>query len=170
MKFAKNTVQTRISTPLGDALLAATPTALVGVWVHDQRHLPAQLSGDGAWPEDADNPHLQRAATQLAEYFAGTRDTFDLELDLSGGTAFQQSVWRGLLDIQCGDTASYGDLSRSIGNATAVRAVGAAVGRNPFTIVVPCHRILGADGSLTGYAGGLARKEALLRRESVLLC
>ena len=89
-----------------------------------------------------------------------------MPLDLSGGTAFQQAVWQALLTIATGSTTSYGSISKSIGNAAAVRAVGAAVGRNPISIIVPCHRVLGADGALTGYAGGLDRKIALLRLES----
>jgi methylated-DNA-[protein]-cysteine S-methyltransferase len=106
---------------------------------------------------------------QLDEYFAGTRTRFELTLDLQGGTAFQQSVWQALLSIPRGETTTYGDLSRRVGQASAVRAVGAAVGRNPVSIVVPCHRVLGSDGSLTGYAGGLERKEALLRLEGELM-
>ena len=102
---------------------------------------------------------------QLSEYFAGQRQQFDLPLDLSGGTAFQQAVWQALLTIKPGQTSSYGNVSKTIGNAAAVRAVGAAVGRNPISIIVPCHRVLGSDGSLTGYAGGLDRKTALLRLE-----
>ena len=111
----------------------------------------------GAW--------LRAAARQLAQYLAGTRQAFDLPLDLSGGTPFQQAVWRALLAIPSGATTSYGALARALGSPTAVRAVGAAVGRNPISIVVPCHRVLGAGGALTGYAGGLARKQALLRLE-----
>jgi methylated-DNA-[protein]-cysteine S-methyltransferase len=101
----------------------------------------------------------------LQEYFAGKRQRFDLPLDLDQGTAFQQQVWRGLLEIPCGSTMAYGSLGTRIGRAAAVRAVGAAVGRNPISIVVPCHRVVGANGSLTGYAGGLERKTALLQLE-----
>jgi methylated-DNA-[protein]-cysteine S-methyltransferase len=102
----------------------------------------------------------------LAEYFEGKRHAFDLPFDLSGGTLFQQSVWRALLQIGFGQTSTYGNISQKIGNPKAVRAVGSAVGRNPLGIIVPCHRVLGGDGSLTGYAGGLARKTALLRLEA----
>jgi methylated-DNA-[protein]-cysteine S-methyltransferase len=111
---------------------------------------------------------LIKTAQQLALYFAGQRHDFDLPLDLSGGTEFQQAVWRALLTIPSGQTTSYGQISQSISNPMAVRAVGAAVGRNPISIIVPCHRVLGADGSLTGYAGGLDRKTALLRLEGAL--
>ena len=96
---------------------------------------------------------------------ASERSQFDVPLDLSGGTAFQQSVWKALLEIPPGTTTSYGALGRQLGRPLAVRAVGAAVGRNPLSVVVPCHRVLGADGSLTGYAGGIDRKRALLTLE-----
>lgn len=99
----------------------------------------------------------------------GERAGFDLALDLGGGTPFQQAVWQALLRIPRGQTASYGALARSIGKTQAVRAVGAAVGRNPLSVVVPCHRVLGSDGSLTGYAGGLERKQALLRLEGIAM-
>jgi len=104
----------------------------------------------------------------LAEYFAGQRRTFELPLDIAGGTAFQQVVWQALLGLLPGGTISYGDLSQRIGKPGAVRAVGAAIGRNPLSIIVPCHRVIGASGALTGYAGGLARKSALLRLEGAL--
>jgi methylated-DNA-[protein]-cysteine S-methyltransferase len=111
---------------------------------------------------------LQQAAAQLAEYFAGCRQCFELQLDLRAGTAFQQAVWQALLNLPYGHTTSYGELARRIGRPKAVRALGAAVGRNPVSIIVPCHRVMGADGSLTGYAGGLPRKTALLQLEGVL--
>ena len=104
----------------------------------------------------------------LRDYFAGRRTQFDLPLDLQGGTAFQQSVWQALLAIPAGDTTSYGAIGLRVGRPSAVRAVGAAVGRNPVSIVVPCHRVLGRDGSLTGYAGGLERKSALLELEGAM--
>jgi len=108
---------------------------------------------------------LDRVAAQVAEYFAGERTAFDLPL-APRGTPFQQGVWRALLAIPYGRTASYGDVARAVGQPAAVRAVGAANGRNPIAIVVPCHRVIGADGTLTGYAGGLARKQALLALEA----
>jgi methylated-DNA-[protein]-cysteine S-methyltransferase len=111
---------------------------------------------------------LQQAAEQLAQYFAGQRSTFDLPLDLSNGTAFQQAVWQALLDIAPGQTCSYKTLSAAVGRPAAMRAVGGAVGRNPLSIIVPCHRVVGAHGALTGYAGGLARKTALLQLEGAL--
>ena len=106
-----------------------------------------------------------RAARQLDEYFAGTRQDFELAVD-PAGTAFQRRVWCALQHIPYGATTSYGALARRVGQPTASRAVGAANGRNPISIVIPCHRVVGADGDLTGYAGGIARKEELLRLES----
>jgi len=108
---------------------------------------------------------LRAACQQLAEYFASERTVFDLPLGLLAGTTFQRSVWEALRAIPCGKTTSYGALARDIGRPHAVRAVGAAVGRNPLGIVVPCHRVLGSQGALTGYAGGLDRKRALLALE-----
>lgn len=161
MKFDPSIAQTRYESPLGRMIVAATRRGLAGVWFEGQRHLPEH----SAWPEQPLHPVLRRAVAQLEEYFSGTRTSFDLPLDLQSGTAFQQSVWQALLAIPCGATTSYGMLSQRIGQASAVRAVGAAVGRNPLSIIVPCHRVLGANGSLTGYAGGLERKSALLQLE-----
>ncbi|HKB55256.1 MAG TPA: methylated-DNA--[protein]-cysteine S-methyltransferase [Ramlibacter sp.] len=161
MKFDPSIVQARCASPLGPMLLAATNRGLAGIWFEQQRHFPDSHS----WPQAPQHPVLQAAMRQLSEYFAGERMTFNLPLDLQGGTPFQQSVWRALLAIPRGKTISYRTLSERTGFPTATRAVGAAVGRNPLTIVVPCHRVVGADGSLTGYAGGLERKRALLRLE-----
>jgi methylated-DNA-[protein]-cysteine S-methyltransferase len=107
------------------------------------------------------------AAQQLTEYFNGSRTTFELPL-APAGTAFQQQVWRALLDISYGHTACYGDIARAINNPKGVRAVGLANSRNPIAIIIPCHRIIGANGTLTGYAGGLDKKEWLLRLENAL--
>jgi methylated-DNA-[protein]-cysteine S-methyltransferase len=125
-------------------------------------------SRTAVWPSDPDHPVLQEVSRQLTEYFAGQRTQFDVPLDLTYGTAFQQSVWQALLKIPQGGTASYGEVSQRIGKPAAVRAVGAAVGRNPVSIIVPCHRVMGTNGALTGYAGGLERKAALLTLEGVL--
>jgi methylated-DNA-[protein]-cysteine S-methyltransferase len=146
---------------LGPMVLARSRYGLCGVWFEGQRHFPARLAGDEA-PSDA---LLQEAQGQLTEFFGGTRSRFDLPLDLSAGTRFQQDVWQALLTLGCGHTCSYSALALQLGKPRAVRAVAAAVGRNPLSIVVPCHRVLGADGSLTGYAGGLERKAALLQLE-----
>ena len=165
MKFDPSIVQTRFQSPLGLMMLAATHSGLAGVWFEGQRHMPIALTSPSGWPLDTSHPVLIKTMQQLSEYFAGQRQQFDLPLDLSGGTAFQQAVWQALLTIKPGQTSSYGNVSKTMGNAAAVRAVGAAVGRNPISIIVPCHRVLGSDGSLTGYAGGLDRKTALLRLE-----
>lgn len=165
MKFDTSIVQARYESPLGAMIVAATERGLAGVWFEGQRHLP-DTSG---WPLQPGHPLLRKAIVQLGEYFAGKRSQFELPLDLQGGTAFQQSVWQALLAIPAGGTTSYGLLSQRIGKPAAVRAVGAAVGRNPMSIVVPCHRVLGGDGSLTGYAGGLERKSALLQLEGALI-
>ncbi len=172
MKFDPSIVQTRVQSPLGDMLLAATNKGLAGAWFTDQRHRPEALDFKNvphAWPTQDSHPTLLEAARQLAEFFKGKRKAFDLPLDINGGTLFQQSVWRALLKIPYGKTTSYGSISRQIENPAAVRAVGAAVGRNPLSLIVPCHRVLGGDGSLTGYAGGLHRKTALLELEGVAL-
>lgn len=168
MKFDPAIVQVRYPSPLGLMTLAATPVGLAGVWFDGQQHMPPALAHPGSWPVDAAHPVLVNTARQLDEYFAGQRLAFDLTLDLRGGTAFQRAVWQALLALPYGQTSSYGSISRNIGHAAAVRAVGAAVGRNPLSLVVPCHRVLGSGGLLTGYAGGLERKTALLRLEGAL--
>ena len=158
-----NPVRTRFESPLGPMTLAASSQGLCGVWFDGQKHQPDPQ----AWPQDAAHPVLLQTQAQLAEYFSGQRCVFELPLDLGAGTDFQQAVWRGLLEIAPGATTAYGELARRIGKPLAVRALGAAVGRNPISIIVPCHRVLGADGALTGYAGGLDRKTALLRLEQL---
>lgn len=164
MKLPNHTEYTQTPSPLGPITLAAAGSKLVGVWFDDQAHLP-DLSRYGQAPK---HPVLQLAAKQLAEYFAGQRAHFDLPLDLSTGTAFQQAVWQALLSIARGQTCSYKAMSVRIGKPAAMRAVGGAVGRNPLSIIVPCHRVVGANGALTGYAGGLGRKTALLHLEGAL--
>lgn len=156
---------TRFDSPLGRMLLAATDGGLAGVWFEGQRHGPDTTG----WREDAGHPVLVEAIAQLRAYFAGERTTFDLPLDLQAGTPFQQSVWNALLAIPNGGTTSYAALARGLGREKAARAIGAAVGRNPLSVVVPCHRVLGTGGGLTGYAGGLERKTALLRLEGALM-
>ena len=162
MKFDPGIVKTSFDSTLGPMTVAATDIGLAGVWFDDQRHLPAFAH----WPERAEHPVLKKAVQQLKQYLAGKRSDFDLPLDLRGGTAFQQSVWQALLKIPAGATSTYAVVSAKVGKPKAVRAVGAAVGRNPISIIVPCHRVMGADGSLTGYAGGLHRKQALLQLET----
>ena len=170
MKFDPSIVQTRIQTPLGEMCLGATAQGLAGAWFIDQRHRPDAMDFKNVlhpWPRQDSHPTLVRASREMQEYFAGKRHTFDVELDINGGTLFQQSVWRALLKIAHGSSSTYGDIGRQINNPTAVRAVGSAVGRNPLSVIIPCHRVLGGDGSLTGYAGGLHRKTALLNLEGV---
>lgn len=169
MKFDTSIVQTRVPSPLGTIVIAATDKGLAGLWfAENQRYLPPELTGSKAWPDDTNHPILQQVREQLGEYFAGRRSQFELPLDLSCGTAFQQSVWQALLAIPQGEITSYGEVSRRIGKPSAVRAVGGAIGRNPVSIIVPCHRVTGSSGALTGYAGGLDRKTALLRLEGAL--
>ena len=150
--------------PLGPMILAASPQGLCGVWFEGQRHGPTEARMQ-SWTTDSAHTLLQSASQQLLAYFAGELTSFDVPLDLSAGTPFQQSVWRVLSTIPSGAGQSYGDVARQLNNPQAVRAVGAAVGRNPVSIIVPCHRVLGAGGQLTGYAGGLWRKQALLKLE-----
>jgi methylated-DNA-[protein]-cysteine S-methyltransferase len=156
-------VQSHTTSPLGDVLLAATEQGLAGVWfVHRQEHMP----DSSQWTTDETHPTLIAAAQQLHDYFSGQRQSFDLPLQPAWGTAFQRAVWQALQRIPYGRTSTYGDIARDIGNPNAVRAVGAAIGQNPHTIVVPCHRVVGANGSLTGFAGGLDRKTFLLAHEA----
>lgn len=168
MKFHPSIVQNVFKSPIGHITIAATDKGLAGLWFEGQRHLPKELTDAPVWPKDANHPVLKLVAEQLIEYFAGKRTGFDIPLDLSGGTEFQQSVWQALLAIPQGATASYSEVSQRVDKPAAVRAVGAAVGRNPVSIIVPCHRVLGANGSLTGYAGGLDKKIALLKLEGAL--
>jgi methylated-DNA-[protein]-cysteine S-methyltransferase len=163
MKFSSTLVRSTTTTPLGDLTLAASVKGLAGLWFDDQKHRPEQAD---TWAQDPTHPVLVEAARQLKRYFSGDLKVFHLPRDMDSGTAFQQAVWAALLELPMGSTTSYGSLSAWMGKPTAVRAVGGAVGRNPLGIIVPCHRVLGGDGSLTGYAGGLARKTALLRLEA----
>jgi methylated-DNA-[protein]-cysteine S-methyltransferase len=152
------------NSPLGPMILAASDLGLCGVWFEGQRHGPS-VERLRSWTCVTTHPLLQEASAQLQAYFKGDLSHFDLPLDLSAGTPFQQSVWQALLGVPPGHSQSYGELARQLNNLKAVRAVGAAVGRNPVSIIVPCHRILGGGGQLTGYAGGLWRKQALLQLE-----
>ncbi len=148
--------------PIGELLLIAHEQALCGCWFADQAGIPAWASQA---LESPGQRWLRAASTQLRDYFDGQRQDFELPLDLSAGTAFQQSVWQALAPLPYGTLTSYGTLAKRLGRPRAVRALGGAVGRNPIAIVLPCHRVVGADGRLTGYSGGLARKTFLLRLE-----
>lgn len=148
-----------LATPIGPLTLAAGPRGLSAI------HFPGQAPELDPATEDAGA--LDPVATQLTEYFAGTRRGFDLTLDLAG-TPFQRTVWEQLLMIPLGETRSYGTIARAIGRIDRVRAVGAAIGRTPVPIILPCHRAIGANGDLTGYRGGLERKRVLLEHEAAV--
>jgi methylated-DNA-[protein]-cysteine S-methyltransferase len=150
-----------IDSPLGEMLLVADAAELAGVYFSGQKYHPTIGQG---WREDAHVPVLCAAKAELGEYFAGAREAFDLPL-ATRGTSFQREVWRAIATIPWGDVATYTDIATRAGRPGSARAAGAATGRNPWSIVVPCHRVVGADGTLTGYAGGLDRKRALLALE-----
>lgn len=151
-------VHTTHPSPIGDLLLTRDGAAITGLFLRPD-HPVDGARDDGAFDD---------VRGQLDEYFAATRATFDLAL-APEGTAFQQRVWAALLGIPYGRTTTYGALAAQLGSPSASRAVGLANGRNPISVIVPCHRVIGADGSLTGYGGGLERKRALLELESALL-
>ena len=160
LPLTHHVLQCRIATPLGAMTATRSARGLSGLWFDAQKHHPGPLDLSSA-PEDALFAQLRAA---LQAYFEGQSLPRDLALDPQG-TPFQQQVWQALLAIPAGASRSYGELARQLGRPLAVRALGAAVGRNPLSILIPCHRALGASGALTGYAGGLARKTALLRLE-----
>jgi methylated-DNA-[protein]-cysteine S-methyltransferase len=164
MKHHHLTAQTRIATPLGPMTAAASDRGLAGLWFDGQAHHPGSLTV----PMEPGQRWLQAAAVALAAYFDRGEWPLDLPLDLSAGTPFQQAVWRALMTLPPGRTCTYGAIAEQAGRPAAVRAAGAAVGRNPVSVLVPCHRVLGQGGALTGYAGGLDRKRALLAHEGAL--
>jgi methylated-DNA-[protein]-cysteine S-methyltransferase len=149
--------------PLGHMRLVATEDALAGAYLADHEGGPEPEAEPGR-----DHPVLLAARTQLEEYFAGRRTVFELPLD-AHGTEFQRAVWTALCEIPFGETRPYKALAARVGRPQAVRAVGAANGRNPISIIVPCHRVIGADGSLVGYAAGTERKKWLLHHEQAVL-
>ncbi|UIJ44400.1 methylated-DNA--[protein]-cysteine S-methyltransferase [Sphingomonas cannabina] len=150
-----------IDSPVGELTLVASDKGLAAIlWEGDD---PARVPL-GTMVEAADDPLLCEAARQIDRYFAGELRAFDLPLDFRG-TDFQKSVWAALLTIPFGETRSYGEIARQLGRPSASRAVGAANGRNPISIVAPCHRVIGSNGALTGFAGGLEAKAMLLRLE-----
>ena len=161
---------TGMSSDLGKLWLCATERGLCGVAFGDEVP-PSEIERLARYgiaaPEAGDLPLLRAAQTQLAGYFAGRRTAFDLPLDLRG-TDFQRAVWEALCEFPYGETCSYGDVAAEIGRPRAARPVGQAVGANPIGVIVPCHRVIGSDGQLTGYGGGLDLKRALLRLEGVL--
>jgi methylated-DNA-[protein]-cysteine S-methyltransferase len=148
--------------PQGQMLLVADGEGLSGVYFAGQKYLP-QVEPE--WRRDARHAPLRQAKSELAEYFGGERVRFDTGL-APEGTPFQRSVWKAIPTVGFGKTITYSELARRAGHPGSARAAGAATGRNPISIIVPCHRIVGSNGSLTGYAGGLDRKRALLALES----
>jgi methylated-DNA-[protein]-cysteine S-methyltransferase len=160
---AKHYVYKRVPSPVGQLTLVASDAGLAAIlWENDDpRRVRLVLAG-----EAPDHPVLAETERQLGEYFAGTRTRFAVTLDFAG-TEFQRRVWEALLAIPFGQTRSYGQIARQVGKPKAARAVGAANGRNPISIIAPCHRVIGASGKLTGFAGGLEAKARLLALEGV---
>ena len=156
--------QARWQSPLGPMTLAATRDGLAGAWFDAQRHHPGPLPA----PVDDAQRWIALAREQLAAYFDGRLREFSVPLDLRG-TPFQRAVWRALCGIVAGATRTYAEMAQAVGAPAAARAAGAAIGRNPVSVIVPCHRVIGRDGSLTGYAGGLPRKQALLALEGAMI-
>ena len=150
-----------IESPLGELLLKSDGQSLTGLYLQGQKSFPEELED---WEEAAQLELFEQTQTQLKEYFAHQRKQFNLPLNPQG-TKFQQKVWQQLLQIPFGETISYGTLAQRLGKTSAPRAVGAANGRNPISIIIPCHRVIAADGKLTGYAGGIDRKQWLLHHE-----
>ncbi len=148
-----------MESPIGKLRLSGSSCGLAGLHMQEHEHAPEDRSG---WVQD--DALFVSARRQLTEYFQGRRQQFDLPLDLRG-TDFQRAVWAALCEIPFGQTLTYGEQAKRIGNPKGMRAVGAANGRNPIAIIVPCHRVIGADGTLTGYAGGIERKRWLLAHE-----
>jgi len=159
------TAQCRIDTPLGPMTAVATDKGIAGLWFDEQAHHPGPLDV----PVKPDHRWLKSADAYLRRYFeAEWPAQRSLPLDLHG-TPFQRAVWQALLELPAGQTSTYAAIATQAGSPAGVRAAGAAIGRNPVSVLVPCHRVVGADGSLTGYAGGLERKRALLLHEGVTL-
>ncbi len=155
-------------TPLGPVWLTATDRGLCGLWFTDQRHAPQPEERASWMAGKVEHPLLNQTMRELEQYFDESQPFvgFTVPLDTMRGTPFQRRVWAALLDIEPGHPDTYGAVAQRLGLPTAVRAVGAAVGRNPISIIVPCHRVIGKNGQLTGYAGGLERKRMLLQLES----
>ncbi len=164
MQIPATAVRAKFHSPLGLMHLMTLDSHLIGVWFDAQAHQP-DLHHVAV---TIANPVTDQAKEQLSEYFAGRRQRFSLPVRFVFGTLFQQAVWKALQKIPLGQSATYLDIALGLGKPEAARAVGAAVGRNPLSIVIPCHRVLGAQGKMTGYAGGLDRKAALLRLEGLI--
>jgi methylated-DNA-[protein]-cysteine S-methyltransferase len=155
---------THFETPMGTMLAIATDDAITDLHIVSGKYVP-KLDDD--WIDSPKLPVFLQLRQELGEYFAGRRKTFTVKL-APEGTEFQRAAWKALTKIPFGQTRSYGEQAAAIGKPKAVRAIGAANGRNPIAIVVPCHRVIGANGTLTGYAGGLDKKEFLLRLEGIV--
>ncbi|MDO5744878.1 MAG: methylated-DNA--[protein]-cysteine S-methyltransferase [Micrococcaceae bacterium] len=155
-----------VDSPIGSLRIVASGHGITGIYMEGHTPPPSPEALGVRLPTVEEDPHLAHCARELAEYFAGSRRAFEVELDASG-TDFQKRVWEQLSSIPFGQSRSYGALALALGDAKLTRAVGTANGRNPISIIVPCHRVIGADGSLTGYAGGLAAKLFLLRLEGL---
>ncbi len=153
-----------LPTSLGRLLIATDGQALSGVWFEGQAHAPRTQDG---MPQN-DHPLLRQAANQIQAYLDGQPQAFEVPLSPSLGTPFQRQVWQEVTRIARGQVRTYAEIAQALGRPQAARAVGAAVGRNPWLLVVPCHRVVGRGGALTGYAAGLARKQALLNMEGHL--
>jgi len=152
--------------PIGRLLIAATDLGICGIYFEEHRHFKGKQGWQHAFADSPAQDHLSRASRQLDAYFARELTDFDVPLDLQG-TAFQQSVWQALYKIPFGKSVSYAQQARQLGNPKALRAVGSAIGKNPVSIIVPCHRVIGTSGAVTGYAGGLERKRFLLALEGI---
>jgi methylated-DNA-[protein]-cysteine S-methyltransferase len=163
MKGRKNSVKYYciIKSPVNDLMLVADDSALTGLYFAGCDHIPVASQH---WTPNARHPVLKQTAKQLQEYFTGKRTSFSLPLRLTG-TDFQEKIWRQIALIPCEKTISYSELAKRAGAPQAIRAVGTATGRNPLSIVIPCHRVMGKNGSLCGFAGGLAKKQQLLELE-----
>jgi methylated-DNA-[protein]-cysteine S-methyltransferase len=162
LPLAHHTLQRRLESPLGPITLARSQRGLSGLWFEGQAHHPGPLA---APQDEGQDPVLAAASAALLLACEGRWSRQALPPLDPKGTAFQRAVWQALLEIPSGQLQSYGALALRLGRPSAARAVGAAVGRNPISVLIPCHRVVGARGALTGYAGGLQRKQALLNRE-----
>lgn len=155
-----------MDSPLGELRIVASTRGIAGIYMENHSHPPDPEKLGQLLGSVADDPFIAHCASELAEYFAGTRTAFGVPLDAQG-TEFQKRVWEQLARIEFGTSRTYGQLALALGDEKLTRAVGTANGRNPISIIVPCHRVIGADGSLTGYAGGLGAKLFLLRLEGI---
>ncbi|HEV2694201.1 MAG TPA: methylated-DNA--[protein]-cysteine S-methyltransferase [Verrucomicrobiae bacterium] len=151
-----------ISSPIGELLLVTDGSALTGIYFIGRKHVPATSK---SWTHNPKHPVLQQAAAQLKKYFLGKQNKFTIPLR-AAGTEFQEKIWQEIAKIPFGETITYTELAKRAGVSHAIRAAGTSTGRNPISIIIPCHRIVGKNGSLTGFAGGLDKKRHLLELEN----